>query len=131
MSIDKIEKSDAEGEESSAKGLPRILVGVIVVLIGVLFLLRNLGFDIDLPIPRNWWALFILIPAILAFVNAYERIKRIGRLDAESGGQLTGGIAMTLVAVMFLAELSFRVWWPLFVILGGLAILLNHRWTRG
>ena len=131
MSVDKIEKSDVEKQDHAFDGLPRIFVGVVVIVIGVLLLLRNLGIDLGISFPKNWWALFILIPAALAFLKAFERIKRVGHLDSESGGQLTGAIAMSLVAAIFLLRLDWRDWWPVFVILGGLAILLNHRWTRG
>jgi membrane protein implicated in regulation of membrane protease activity len=43
--------------------------------------------------------------------------------------------AIILVAVMFLLGLDWQVWWPLFVILGGLSTLVrkpyrSRYWTR-
>ena len=38
------------------------LTGVILIILGGMFLMRNMG-TFDIPL-KNWWALFILIPAI-------------------------------------------------------------------
>ncbi|HMN62375.1 MAG TPA: hypothetical protein PJ988_18560 [Anaerolinea sp.] len=44
----------------------RVVFGVILILLGGLFLLQQYThFDF-----RNWWALFILIPAFGAFTSA-------------------------------------------------------------
>mgnify|MGYP001316381740 CR=1 FL=1 len=40
--------------------------GAILIFIGTVFLLKNFGF----PFPENWWAVFILIPAVAAFAGA-------------------------------------------------------------
>lgn len=123
--------NDNQENKSASGNLPRLLVGLFVIAIGVIFLLRNLGYDIYLPFRHNWWALFILIPAVMMYLSTYERVKRLGHFDAEAGGRLTGALAITVVAVIFLAGLSFGTWWPLFVIVGGLSILLNCGWTKG
>ena len=41
---------------------------VVLIVLGLVFLVQNLtGFTLD-----NWWALFILIPAVAAFANAWR-----------------------------------------------------------
>ena len=52
-----------------------------MILLGVAFLLRTTG-TFDFPL-NNWWALFILIPAIGAFDTAL-------RIYRNSNNQLTG-----------------------------------------
>lgn len=95
--------------------------GAILILIGAIFLVRNLtGFALE-----NWWALFILIPAVTAFSRAYSIYQDQGRLTAEARGSMIGGFAITMVAVIFLFNLSFGMMWPLFLILGGVTLLIN------
>ncbi|NLG97126.1 MAG: hypothetical protein GX491_07175 [Chloroflexi bacterium] len=106
------------GRTSSIQGW---IGGAILILIGVIFLARNLtGFSLE-----NWWALFILIPAVGAFSRAYSIYQEHGRLTAEARGSMIGGFAMTMVAVIFLFNLNFGTLWPLFLILGGVTLLIN------
>lgn len=117
----------------------RIVPAAIVIGIGVLFLLNNLGYPLWFFFHGNWWALLILLGAIPSCTRAYERYRALGKLDATGVHALLTGAAVVLVAVMFLAGLDWMVWWPLFVILGGLFTLVPrpHRngcdgtWPRG
>jgi hypothetical protein len=104
----------------------RIVPAVIVVAIGVLFLLNNLGYPLWFFFHGNWWALFILLGAIPPFTRAYEIYRAHGKLDAEGIHSLLAGSAVVLVSVMFLAGLDWTTWWPLFVILGGLFMLVRR-----
>ncbi len=103
----------------------RIALGVVVILIGALFLAHEHGYRIGFFGLDNWWALFILIPAIAMTVQVVLRVRRLGRFDAEAAGTSVGALATTLVAVLFLFELPFGKWWPLFIMLGGVAILIS------
>lgn len=107
----------------------RIFPAVIIVAVGVLFLLNNLGYRLDFLFHGNWWALFILLGALAPLTRAWEIYRSRGRLDPEAVYCLLSASAVTLVAVMFLAGLDWTVWWPLFVILGGLFTLVRkpHR----
>jgi hypothetical protein len=88
----------------------------------VIFLLQNTGaFHLE-----NWWAVFILIPALAAFGNAWNRYRETGgRLDSAARGSIIGGLIFTTVAAIFLFGLDWGRLWPLFLIIGGLALLLN------
>ncbi len=97
--------------------------GAILVIIGIVFLLQNLGAFVL----NNWWALFILIPAIGAFVSAWRSYQDAGgRLTAPARGSLIGGLVLTMVTAVFLFNLSWGLVIPLLIILGGIALLLNY-----
>jgi hypothetical protein len=95
--------------------------GVILILIGGFFLLRNYtGYDLE-----NWWALFILIPAVGSFSSAYESYRSSGTFDRNARHQLFWGLFFTLLSGSFLLSLDFGLIWPFFLILGGLGMLLG------
>lgn len=101
------------------------LAGAGMVLVGLLFLLRNFG--VDLPLPQNWWAVFILLSAVGSFWKARHTYQEDKRLSHAVRGQLMGGLMTGLVAVIFLFGLDWGKVWPLFLILGGLSALIYPR----
>ncbi len=105
----------------------RIFPAVAIIAIGVLFLLNNLGYPLDFLTRRNWWAVFILVAAVAPLTRAYEVYRARGRFDAEAAHYTLTASGITLVAVLFLTNADWGVWWPLFVILGGLFTLVPHR----
>jgi xanthine/uracil permease len=98
------------------------IAGVVLILLGVIVLLQNLG----AAMPTNWWALFILIPAIGAFARAWSAYQNnAGGLNAVASGSLIGGLVLTLVALMFLFNLNWGVLGPVVLIILGLGALLS------
>ena len=96
--------------------------GAVLILLGVIFLLQNIG----LATLNNWWALFILIPALGSFSTAYALYRNSGdRLTYAARGSLIGGLVFTLLAFAFLFELSFGVFAPVLLIVAGIGLLLN------
>ena len=96
--------------------------GVILIALGVFFLLQNAG----LLLLHNWWALFIMIPAVGAFTSAYALFRNSGnRLTYAARGSLMGGIVLPMVAAIFLFNLNFGLFWPILLILVGVGLLLN------
>ena len=92
---------------------------VTLIGVGAIFLLRNYaGLEIG-----NWWALFILIPALGAFAAAWSA-WRAGMHPAAVSGPLVGGLFLTTVAAIFLLDLQWSRIWPVFLILGGIGALL-------
>ncbi len=68
---------------------PWVLGGVLIV-IGVFLLLRNItGQDMG-----NWWALFILIPAIGSFAQAWRVYQATGQLNEGVIGPAVGGVVL-------------------------------------
>ncbi len=95
--------------------------GAVLILIGLVFLLRNTtAFELE-----NWWALFILIPAFGAFASAWNGYQNSGRFTSAVRGPLIGGLIMLFVSMAFLFGLDFGLLWPVFLILGGLALLFT------
>ncbi len=99
------------------------IAALILIGIGVILLLQDLG----LAIPHNWWALFLLIPAAAAFYSGMRIYNRERRLTAASIGPLIGGIALVVLAVIFLLDLQIWDWaGPIALILIGLGILARY-----
>jgi hypothetical protein len=100
-------------------------LGVALIAMGLFFLVQNyLGYQL-----RNWWALFILIPAYGSFIAAWHSWRsRAGAYAAA--GSLTMGILFTAVAAIFLLDLPWGRVWPVFIILAGIGMLLPALVTR-
>lgn len=105
------------------------LGGLIIIVIGVAFLLRNFGW-VEWPLFENWWAIFILIPALASLGNAWRSYQVQGHLTGEVIGSLIGGCTLLLVALVFLLQLNWGAIWPVFLILAGLGILLRGMFSR-
>jgi putative effector of murein hydrolase len=93
-------------------------LGVALIALGVAFFAGSyFGYDL-----RNWWALFILIPAVGAFGTAWYSWKA-GRM-ATATSQLTLGLVLASVAAIFLVGMPWRLAWPALFIVAGLGLLL-------
>jgi hypothetical protein len=94
---------------------------MILILLGVVFLLERLG----IRFLENWWALFILIPAFWAYAAAWDSYQDNGRITRGAAGSLTAGTLLTVLSLVFLLNLAVDVFWPVLLILGGLALLMT------
>lgn len=109
-----------EGERARTR---RTVAGVVLILAGILLLGSMWGwFGL-----RNWWALFIFIPAVVSFVSAWRSWRAQGSLNREAAGSLTGGLVLSFVALMFLFAWDWGLLWPIIIILIGVGILLGWR----
>jgi hypothetical protein len=99
-----------------------LTAGGVLILVGALFLARNLTHwrlgD------WNWWALFILIPAVGALASAWRSYQAAGHLSAEARGPLVFGVGLLFVAGVFLLDLSWGTLWPFFLIIAGAGMLV-------
>ena len=94
--------------------------GLSLIGIGLVFLAQNyVGQEI-----HNWWALFILIPVFFTLERGYESLHT-GR-SAEALGQLMGALVLVALIVIFLFDLPFGQLWPIFLIVGGLSLLVSR-----
>jgi hypothetical protein len=100
------------------------IVGMILIVLGGLFLVRTTGI-VDIPL-TNWWALFILIPAIGALSAAWRTYRAEGRLTRPARGSLLVGLVLTFITFMFLFEVSWTYVGPILIIVVGIAIILNY-----
>lgn len=113
--------SDARPPESASR-YGTWIPGIVLIGIGLIFLAQNyLGQEI-----RNWWALFILIPVFFTLERGYASLR--GGRNAEALGQLMGGLVLVALVVIFLFDLEFGQLWPIFLIIGGITLLISRSW---
>ncbi|MBK8900601.1 MAG: hypothetical protein IPM53_05415 [Anaerolineaceae bacterium] len=128
-SIDDLKDAEKEKMETGPRPRARreqrgnITGGLVLITIGVIFLLTQVtGFYIN-----NWWALFILIPAVFKLNEAWQGYQSNGRLTEETRNDLLGGLLLTTVAGFFLFSIGWHLFWPLVLIMIGVGALLNGR----
>lgn len=97
-----------------------LIGGLVVISIGVVFLLRNLGVQLPFVGLHNWWALFIVVGAVPLLVQAAESYHKAGRVTPAVLHALLSAAAVLLVAAFFLIDLDWAVWWPVWLIYGGI-----------
>lgn len=115
MSNDQPTNPEKETKRPESRTSRSIWLPIILITLGVIFLLQQVAdFNFD-----NWWALFILIPTLSAFGAAAEIWRRSGRFTITVWSTLYSGLFPLLVALMFLLDLDWGDYWPLFIILGG------------
>jgi hypothetical protein len=100
--------------------------GTILIVLGVLLLLNNLGFYL----PRHWWAIFLLIPAAGSFASAYSMYQTAGQATAAVRGAVVGGLILVGLTVLFLIDFDWGRYWPVILILLGIAVLGGSAWRR-
>lgn len=101
------------------------VAGILLILLGIAFLLQNMG-TYAIPL-TNWWALFILLPALGAFDAAYRAYKNAGNhLHASARGSVLGGLILTFIAASFLFNFDWNIFGPILIILAGIGILINY-----
>jgi Na+/proline symporter len=100
--------------------------GAILVVLGLIFLFQNLGYNVLL----NWWALFILIPAFWAFTGAWFVYRENGRITRGVAFSFMTGVFLTVLALVFLLNLALGLYWPVVLIIGGLALVISAHFPR-
>lgn len=100
------------------------LAGLLLILLGSTFYMQSQGL-FTFPF-NNWWALFILVPALGSFERAGQNFQRHGnRMEQSTGGALLAGFILSLVALVFLFNFNWVVFGPLLIVLVGFGILIN------
>jgi len=100
------------------------IVGLVLIALGGVLLLQNAGLAV---LPGNWWALFILIPAVAAFANAWTFYQQDGQLTPRVIGLITGGLVPLTIALIFLFD--FGGAWPFLLVVIGAGMLLRSLTT--
>jgi hypothetical protein len=125
----KEEEREPESGERAARTRPEkrssgLVIGLVLIVLGFVFLVENLfGFSLF----ENWWALFILIPAVHSLSDGWRKYQATGSWGGSASGSLVWGLALTGLALIFLFGLDIGNLWPLFLILIGLSLLLKGR----
>lgn len=100
--------------------------GLVAIVIGMVFLLWNFGVRLPFMRYQNWWALFILIGAVGPLSYAVHRYRENHKLDSTAWHSLVSAAAIIFVALLFLLNLDWSLWWPGFIIIGGLYMVTGH-----
>jgi hypothetical protein len=95
--------------------------GAILILLGLVFLLQNL----HIFYLHNWWALFILIPALAFFAAAWGQHAYTGRFDRRARMAVLWGLALTGLSIAFLLDIQWGLFWPVALIALGVLMLIN------
>ncbi len=103
-----------------------VVPALLVIALGAFFLLSNLGVHVAFLDQQNWWAWLIMLAAIAPLSGAVQRYRSLDAIDGVVLHSLFTAAVIVMVAVMFLLELSWRQWWPVFVIYGGLCMLARN-----
>jgi hypothetical protein len=91
-----------------------------LIAVGLVLLAQNyLGYTL-----RNWWAVFILIPAFRSFSGAADSLRR-GDND-EAFGEIVAGLGFSALTAAFLFDLDIGRLWPVAVIIIGIGLLLSR-----
>ena len=124
MSDDSSHETHHQGEHPQR---PAWIAGGVLILIGIVFIVRNVtGLEL-----HNWWALFILIPALGSLATAWQMFENNGRrFTAASRGPLIGGVVLLAIAAIFLFSLDWAIAWPFLLILGGGALVVTSLQRR-
>lgn len=100
-----------------------MIAAIALIIIGAVFLFRNLDM---IHFGRNWWALFMLIPIAYSLASAWRyRQKSAGKFTPAVRSSLIGAVTLTVVMAIFLFGLSWGAMWPVFLIIGGVAIVFD------
>jgi hypothetical protein len=96
--------------------------GAILIVLGIFLLMQNQG----VRLWSNWWAVFILIPAVGAFANAWRNFQVAGnRLTTQVRGALFGGMLLLLTSAMFFFNWNVFIFGPILLIMAGVGFLIN------
>ena len=102
------------------------ILGLVLITLGGVFLLQNAGLPVLIG---NWWALFILIPAVAAFTAAWRLYQQTGQMTPHVVGLITGGLVPLTIALIFLFNVDFGSAWPVLLVVLGVGVLLRGATT--
>ena len=114
----------SELKENGNNNLSSWGTGAVLIVVGIVLVISNVtGFAFN-----NWWALFMLIPAIFLLGSVWRDYQANGRLTSGSTGYLIGGLGSLVAAAVFLFDsISWGSIWPIAFVFGGIAVLLSNR----
>jgi hypothetical protein len=97
-------------------------VGLLLVVLGVLLYLQTQG----ITSLGKWWALLIMIPAVAAFVHAWNEYRDAGRkVTSRAGTAMLGGFILTAITAAILFNLDWGLVGPALLILLGIGVFFR------
>jgi len=103
-------------------------IGLAFIVGGAIVLLNQTGL---LSFEFNWWALFIIFPAVGSFSNAYRRYRATNNLfDMSVMMPALIGLFMLALAYNLLSgngwNFNWSLFWPFMFIIIGLGMIFGH-----
>jgi len=111
-------------QSSSRRGSLRNswIMGVILIIMGGIFLLRSYT-SLEM---NNWWALFLLIPAVGFFAAAWRRFRAGGEFRKRGfARQIIFGLLFMSLSITFFLELGWKFILPVLLLLLGVGAILR------
>ncbi len=97
-------------------------IGIVLVVLGIVFFLQQTG---NMTEHFNWWALFILIPAVSSLTGMYYAIRNTGTFNQTARSAAGSAVVFFTLTFMFLFGLDWAIYWPLMVLAVGFSILIG------
>lgn len=122
--VEKQQEQPQPGQEQRAQRQrdSNWIVGGVMVVLGIIFLINNYSTNFQL---QNWWAIFILIPALSNLGTAWKAYREDGYFSHRGRNALTWGLVTLTVAIIFLLGLEWGIVWPVLLIVIGLGSLVS------
>lgn len=114
------ERRQARHEMMGGRGYP--VGALILIVIGVIFLLGNFG----VHIPSHWWAALLLVPAVGLLVAAIRFYRVDNTFSGRAMGPAIGGVVLLAMALAIFFGLNWGLFWPIVLIVVGLAIIARR-----
>lgn len=115
-----MERRAARRADRRAGGLGWI-AGLVLIALGALFLLQDAGVLTQFT---NWWALFLLLPAVGTLSAALGAFRRNGgQWTADVTGPFLAGLLFLAITVAFLLNVTATWFWPVLLIATGVLLL--------
>lgn len=118
--------SDPSSSQRSASAR-RLVTGLVIVVVGIAVLMANLGVRLTIFDYPHWWALCLLVLALVPLIQAVQRYRRQQRFDAQVGRSALAALTLITLGAGFIAGTAWHVWWPVFVVYAGLWVMLKPR----
>lgn len=115
-------------KNSNSRNSSNIWVGLVLIGGGTIVLLNQSGL---LSFELNWWAFFILIPAIGSFSSAYNRYRATNNLF-DMSVMMPALIGLFMIGLMFNLlsgngwNFNWNLFWPIMLIIIGLGMIFGR-----
>lgn len=97
--------------------------GLTLILLGTLFLLNQAGWISS----DTWWQSLLIGLGVISIINGLAHYHNPA-YRWGSYGKFVAGTVLILVGALFL--IGFSQWWPIVLVVAGVALLLRFFWCR-
>jgi len=123
-----MEENNTNNSNSNRRLSTNLWIGLAFIAGGAVILLNQSGL---LSFELNWWAFFILIPAIGSFSSAYNRYRATNNIF-EMSVMMPALIGLFMIGLMFNLlsgngwNFNWNLLWPIMLIVIGLSMIFGR-----